>query len=57
MRLKTAKLSWFHLDMDPGGQQRAAIEDADVIEAKKAALEYVVAFRVLAIDHHVKTLR
>ena len=35
--------------MAAGGQRRAAIEDADVIEAEKAALEHVYAFGVFSV--------
>src|SRR3984893_3633527 len=37
-------------DVAAGGQRRAAVDEADVIEAKKSALENVPAFGVLAID-------
>ena len=33
-----------------GGQRRRAVEDADVVEAEKAALEHVLAEPILAID-------
>ena len=35
--------------MSAGGQRRAAIENADVVETEKAALENVHAFGVFAI--------
>src|SRR5438132_160532 len=38
------------LNVATGGQRSAAIKDADVVKPKKATLEDVVAFRVLAID-------
>ena len=37
------------LDVAAGGQRLAAIEDADVVQAEKAAFENIVALRVLAI--------
>src|SRR6266436_8330842 len=36
-------------NMTTSGKRRTAIKDADVIETEKAALEYIHAFRVLAI--------
>src|SRR5690242_16465701 len=38
------------LDVPAGGQRSAAIKNADVVEAEKAALKDVPAFGVLAID-------
>ena len=38
------------IDMPAGRQWRATIENPDIVEAKKAALEDVTAFRVLAVD-------
>ena len=38
------------VDVAAGRQRRAAIEDADVVQAEKAALEDVAPFGVLAID-------
>ena len=35
--------------MAAGGQRRAAVEDADVVEAEEAALEDVLALGVLAV--------
>ena len=37
------------LDVAAGGQRRAAIEDADVVQAQESALENVVALCVLAV--------
>ena len=36
--------------MTAGRQRRATVEDADIVEAKKAALEQAPAIAVLAID-------
>ena len=36
-------------DVAPGRERRAAVEDANVVEPQEAALEYVHAFRVLAV--------
>ena len=38
------------LDVAAGRQRRAAIEDADVVEAQKAALEEVASVAVLAVE-------
>ena len=38
------------LEVAAGGQRGAAIEDADVVQAEKAALEHVLAEAVLAVD-------
>ena len=37
------------LQVAAGGQRRAPVEDADVVEAEKAALEHVLAEAVLAV--------
>ena len=37
-------------EVTAGGQRRAAVEDADVVEAEEAALEHVLAEAVLAVD-------
>ena len=38
------------LQVAPGRQRRAAVEDADVVEPEKTALEHVLAEPVLAVD-------
>ena len=38
------------LEVAAGRQRRAAVEDADVVEAEEAALEHVAPGRVLAVD-------
>ena len=38
------------LEVAAGGQRGAAVEDADVVQAEKAALEHVLAEAVLAVD-------
>ena len=38
------------LEVAAGRQRRAAVEDADVVEAEEAALEDVLAEAVLAVD-------
>src|SRR6185436_6907591 len=37
-------------DIAPGGERFAPVKDADIVETEKAALEYVSAAGVLAID-------
>ena len=38
------------LDVAAGGQRRAAVEDADIVQAQEAALKDVLALGILAVD-------
>ena len=42
------------LEVAAGRQRRAAVEDADVVQAEEAALEDVVAVESLRLSHQVK---